>query len=124
MNLNERPEQSGSDDILMYVADVLRHDIEDISSIVKMLNDEGCIGWRAFWPHDFAANEVADALLKLYKSGLVKALRHDMDSDALVDTTLTEVELANLAPYWFSLTPSGWEAWNKWEPPITAQGAK
>jgi hypothetical protein len=32
----------------MFVIDVLRHDIEDVDSVLRMLNAPGLLGWRKF----------------------------------------------------------------------------
>jgi hypothetical protein len=55
----------------MFVVDVLRYDIEQISNIVTLLNSAGGVGWRVFWPRDFHETEVFGALTQLIDRGWV-----------------------------------------------------
>lgn len=53
------PETERTATLRMFLLDVLRHDeIEQASSMVTILNDVDCMGWREFWPHDFTVNEI------------------------------------------------------------------
>ncbi|GIW85587.1 MAG: hypothetical protein KatS3mg107_1247 [Gemmataceae bacterium] len=103
----------------MFILDVLRHDvIEQLSSIVKMLNNDGCIGWRNYWPHDFTEDEVAPVLRTLVEEGYVQALRENETSDEVVPISFAELNLErDQEVLWFSLTEKGRQLWNKWEPP-------
>src|SRR5437899_12546210 len=58
----------------MFILDVLRHDdVEQLPSILKMMNNAGCIGWRGCWPRDFTREEVIPALESLIRLGRVRA---------------------------------------------------
>jgi hypothetical protein len=106
--------------IEMFVIDVLRYDIEAISSIIKLLNDR-TIGWRNFWPHDFTESEVVEALKELLPKGLVKPLGYDKSAKELVDVEVEnfrDIE-SSIEAFWFILTEKGWEVWNNWnDPPV------
>jgi hypothetical protein len=102
-----------------FVMDVLRHDdIESVSSIVRLLNDRGCIGWRDHWPRDFTGTEVALALRELISSGFVEALREAEETDDLLALADDELDFTeNHQRLWFALTKRGHDAWEAWQPP-------
>lgn len=104
--------------IEMFVIDVLRHDIEAIPSIIKLLNDRA-IGWRNFWPHDFTKLEVIQTLKELLIKGLVKPLCYDKSLKELVDFKIEDVTNIgdSIDSLWFILTEKGWQAWNNWDDP-------
>jgi hypothetical protein len=58
----------------MFIIDVLRYDVEAIPSILKLLNDDGSLGWRFAWPHDFTIEEVKQTLEELLQKDLVLPL--------------------------------------------------
>ena len=104
----------------MFIVDVLRHDIEPLSSIVNMLNDAGCIGWREFWRRDFNEEEVISALRDLCRRGWVKVLVYSPAKGVCVDAPLDTDFTPNPSQFWFKLTKEGEGAWEKWEPPKQA----
>lgn len=102
----------------MFVLDVLRHDVvEQVSSIVRLLNDRTCIGWRQFWPHDISSSEVVPALLDLERSGLVRALQETEGKDQLVPIPSGQLDASYAEVVWFALTEKGRRLWEEWEPP-------
>jgi hypothetical protein len=102
----------------MFVLDVLRHDaIEQVSSIVRLLNDTTCIGWRQFWPHDFSVREVIPALLELEGGGFVRALREAEEEDQLVPLPCGTLDASQAEEVWFALTEKGRRLWEGWKPP-------
>jgi len=105
----------------MFVLDVLRHDAaEQIASIVRMLNDRGCIGWRDRWPHDFTEDEVRVALNELAEHGDVEVL-NESAGGGLVAAKPRRIRRAknddSCAAAWYRLTPAGRATWDRWEPP-------
>ena len=112
--LSVDPEQ-----LRMFILDVLQHDVaEQMDSILRLLNNPGCIGWREFWPHDFTSEEVLGALEGLLHGGLVQLLREDTVQGELVPVNVPEVDLQqDFATLWFGRTDQGHEAWDRWEPP-------
>ena len=100
----------------MFVLDVLRHDeLEQPASLLKMLNDRSCIGWRDHWPHDFTEHEVTAALNELIEQGKVEALIESAQGEL---ATAPKVRLSIPgSTAWFRLTPAGLAAWDQWEPP-------
>ena len=100
----------------MFILDVLRHDdIESLSSVLNMLNNPGCIGWRVFWPDDFTANEVVPELRGLATEGLIKARQETGDGDQLVP--ISPEQISQDESIWFALTDRGREMWDAWTPP-------
>ncbi len=111
---------SNDSDIDMFIVDVLRHDIEQVSSITKILNDSGCIGWREFWPHDFAIEEVVSSLNRLMRRSFVQQLIYDREKGVLIPTSTINDIVSSEEEYWFELTAHGNAAWEKWKPPTTS----
>ena len=103
----------------MFILDVLRHDvIEQLPSIIRMLNDDGCIGWRDCWPRDFTAKEVVPVLEQLVRGGAVDVLREDESGNDVVRVSPETVDVEReVNVLWFALTPKGRERWSEWEPP-------
>jgi len=112
---------SGKPAILdMFVLDALRHDAaEQLPSIIRLLNNRGCIGWREFWAADFSEEEVMASLRKLTAIGMVEVLSED-DS-----ATLRACEKPNWNvsqnSLWFGMSSSGRTAWEQWEPPSSVR---
>ena len=105
----------------MFILDVLRHDdIENCPSILRMLNNRGCIGWREFWPSDFSDVEVLQELRHLAGEGHIQVLREIGQENQLEPIALdliTEID----EHVWFALTDSGRDAWAQWDPPSEDQ---
>lgn len=106
-----------NDLICMFVLDVLRHDVaEQVSSILKMLNNNGCIGWREHWSGDFTDQEVVAALKRLAQDGLVSRLEADNETGELRPAK-AEINDGRMEEMWFSLTDEGHCVWDTWKPP-------
>jgi hypothetical protein len=111
----------------MCVLDVLRHDvIEDMHGILNLINNDGCIGWREFWPHDFTEAEVLEALRELDAEGFVQTLREsEKHGGGFVALARQSAELRDNAPgLWFHLTPAGRRRWETWNPPVSEADAE
>src|SRR5437867_2405612 len=101
----------------MFIIDVLRHDIEDMDAILRMLNSTSALGWREFWPRDFHREEVLEALGRLVKAGMVRPLRYDHTKRELIDID-DYIDVTNTAePLWFKLERPGLAEWNRWDWP-------
>ncbi len=101
----------------MFIVDVLRHDIEQVSSIIKLLNDRECIGWREFWPHDFSIEEAVYSLNRLMNRSYVRQLIYDQENKVLIPAVTTNEIVTGEEEYWFELTDLGKAAWKEWNPP-------
>ncbi len=106
-------------DLSMFVLDVLRYDIEQIDSIIKLLNDDGCIGWRHRRAFDFTVQEVATELKKLVQEKLVETYGRSSDNSELLPVDCDNIDVdAKVNEYWYLITNLGRETWNDWEPPL------
>lgn len=119
--LNNRNADEGQQ-LLMFVVDVLKHDIEPLPSVIKMLNNEGSIGWRHFWPHDFTQAEVDGALVELVRRKWVEVLEYSQSANQLDLTERAANFSAEPLRFWFRLTDDGKQAWENWQPPMESEG--
>lgn len=104
------------ENLMMFIIDVLRHDCaEQIASVVTMLNNEGCIGWRDHWPTEFQHDEVQDALFKLIARGDVITLIED--SEPPYELVPVPMDRSSSSEVWYSLTDRGRTRWEQWNPP-------
>jgi len=102
----------------MFILDVLQHDVaEQVSSIVRLLNNRGCIGWREFWPHDFSAEEVCKALETMVDDDLVTVYCEDTAKSELIEFRNRPLN-AWSDSLWFGRSNKGKKAWDEWEPPV------
>jgi len=106
----------------MFIADVLRYDIEAVPSILRLLNNRGAIGWREFWPRDFTEEDILPALEELVSQGLVQPLEVDESTRELRRVERPVNVRAEASELWFLLTKRGWDAWDEWEPPPSPAG--
>ncbi len=107
-------------DLPMFVLDVLRHDvIEQLPSIIKMLNNDGCIGWRFCWTHDFTTEEVIPVLRGLIAGGFVELVCEEEFGNQVIPVAIENVNLDEASDrLWFGLTQKGLEQWSTWNPPV------
>lgn len=119
MNHNLNYKRAIDNPLGMFILDVLRHDIiEQVPSIVKMLNNDGCIGWRDCWPQDFTEQEVVPVLESLVREGYVQVLREVESGNDVAPIPIAEANIRqDQDNLWFSLTDAGRQLWNNWEPP-------
>jgi hypothetical protein len=107
-------------DPAMCVLDVLRYDIEPIDSIIRLLNDDGCIGWRHLRESDFTVQDVLPLLKRLVAEGLVDVYERNHDESELIPVDVGKIDIdRRVDEYWYVLTPAGREAWEAWDPPVT-----
>src|SRR5687768_9540058 len=93
----------------MFILDVLRHDdIEKVSSILTLLNDWDCVGWRDHRAHDFNEKEIIPVLHALCCSKYVDIYREHESRDELVSVDPEEADLRRDHDLlWFRLTAKG-----------------
>jgi hypothetical protein len=119
MSATNQPTLVAQTQLDMFILDVLRHDdIEPMSSILKLMNNDGCIGWREFWPSDFTPDDVIPALEALVRAGYVSAWREQESVDDLLPVSVDRLDIKrDQESLWFALTEKGRALWNHWEPP-------
>jgi hypothetical protein len=103
-----------SDQLPMFVLDVLRHGEFQLPILLDVVNEKETIGWRAFWPRDFNTSDLIPALEQLARDGLVAVLDFDMRpvSPDGIDVFRDQASL------WFGLSENGRRALRKWDPPV------
>ena len=103
-------------DSYMYVLDVLRYDVEQVESIVRLLNDRS-IGWVEFNERAFTEKDVVDKLMLLVESELVVVLYEE--GGWLVECP-GDFEGLKKSPnrFWYKMTEKGRAVYDEWEPPV------
>jgi hypothetical protein len=101
----------------MFVIDVLRHDFEDLDAVLRMLNNTGLLGWRKFWPRDFTYEEVLEALDRLVRRGLAKALEYNPVKRELVTVNRPVDVRTEGGSLWYKVEQSALDLWNAWKSP-------
>ncbi|MEQ8209738.1 MAG: hypothetical protein RH917_07885 [Lacipirellulaceae bacterium] len=106
----------------MFVLDVLQYDIEQINSVINLLNDSsGSIGWSEFCPDGFRNEDVIQVLKILASLGHVDVYQYSEEESCLVPSgepgfVPDDLESA-INDYWFLRTRSGEKRWEEWDPP-------
>lgn len=90
----------------LYVLDAIADDIEDIESILRMLNNPS-IGWREEWGKDFERPEVVLALSRLVKAGQVLAYGLDGQGKELIEANKQALASTTYDDFWFGPSPAG-----------------
>ena len=99
----------------MFVLDVLRYDIEQISNIVTLLNNDGGVGWRDVWGREFTATDVIAILPELVQKRYVQVLWQPNNHSDLVEARGPFDFENDSGRLWFRMTASGRQAWKKWD---------
>ena len=112
--------KNSSADLSMFILDVLRYDIEPMDSIIKLLNDDGCIGWRHLWSRDFTISDVLPELKKLLQMQFLDIYELDDSNTELIPVEPNEINIDERGDeYWYLITDTGQKAWKDWEPPVS-----
>lgn len=103
-------------DIQMCVADVMQDDeIEDVASVLRMLNHEYESSWRAARGSLFTVEEVHDALQQLMAAGLVTPNAEQPPLDGCRPIPVDQVGTTfSWDAVWFHLEPAGRDAMRHW----------
>jgi hypothetical protein len=104
------------DDCLKSVADVLKYDIEQIGSVMSLINSDGCVGWRALRGRPFDRQEVTHWLHELVHRGWVEACEEKDGFLTPADPPFRIVE--DVEHYWFRLTGQGLSQLDSWDAPV------
>lgn len=90
----------------LYVLDALADDIEDLESILRMLNNPS-IGWREEWGKDFERPEVVTALSRLIRAGQVLVYVLDAQGKELIPAQEQTLPSSSYDDVWFGPSPAG-----------------
>jgi len=99
-----------------YVLDALANDVEDLDSVIRMLNSDSELGWREEWGRDFRRDEILAALLRLVRNDLVRVLALAEDGKSLEELSLGTLPETGLGTAYFGITPRGRMVHRSWEP--------
>ena len=105
----------------MYVLDALANDVEDIESILRMLNSETDLGWRAEWGREFNRLDVVSALSRLIRQDFVRVFIHDEEGKALREIANALLPPANYDDAYFGMTERGRVMHSNWDPPTQSE---
>lgn len=97
----------------LYVLDALANDVEDLESILRMLNHSE-IGWSEEWGHQFTSSEVVQALARLIRDSAVRAYVLDTNGKALEPLEVSALP-ATFEGVWFGLTGRGRMRHGNWQ---------
>jgi hypothetical protein len=103
-------------DIRMCVADAMQDDeIENIDSILRMLNNDCESSWRAVRGQEFSAQEVVAAIRELLTAGMITPCAEAPSSGDCTPVRIEQVgtEFA-IESLWFHLEQSGRDAVREW----------
>src|SRR5207253_4315935 len=89
-----------------YILDALANDVEDVSSILQMLNSDSELGWHKELGRKFTCNDVAEGLSRLVRLGSVQVYLTDDDEKALIPLAEKTLPL-EMSVAWFGLTGRG-----------------
>ncbi len=99
-----------------YVLDALANDIEDLESILRMLNSDTDLGWAKEWGRAFSRGEIVEALSRLIKRELVCVLVHARDGKSLTSLAPGTLPPGDYEHVYFSLTERGRLVHTNWHP--------
>lgn len=107
----------------MYVLDSLANDVEDLESILRILNSDTSIGWHKQWGRQFDRAEIVQSLTRLIKADSVRVSVLTPDGKWLQELALRELPAGSFDDAWFALTPHGRIVHTNWQPTGFDEGA-
>lgn len=102
----------------LYVLDALANDIEDLDSILRMLNSDSSLGWAAEWGRPFQRGELVEALSRLVAKNNVQVLVLAPDGKSLESLSSTALPPGSYQDAYFSLTDRGRLVHRNWDPEL------
>lgn len=100
----------------MFVLDALANDIEDLESILRMLNSDTSLGWSMEWGRPFERAEVVEALSRLVAKDYVQVLVFAGDGKSLDALPAKVLPPGNYETAYFALTEHGRFVHRNWDP--------
>jgi len=102
----------------LYVLDSLANDIEDLEGILRMLNSDTALGWRAEWGREFEREEIVQALTRLTRADLVRTLVLAGDGKSLQELPARALPPESYDSAYFCLTERGRMKHTSWDPAL------
>jgi hypothetical protein len=103
---------------VLFVLDALVNDIEDLESVLRMLNSDTALGWSIEWGRPFNREEVVEALMRLIRKDLVQVLILAAAKKALEALPLRTLPPGRYDDVYFMLTGKGRLVHKNWEPTV------
>ena len=100
----------------MYVLDTLANDVEELESILRMLNSETDLGWHEEWGRNFTRPDVVSALSRLIRQDFVRVFVPDEEGKALLEIAQRSMPPANYDDVYFGMTERGRLVHTNWDP--------
>ncbi len=100
-----------------FVLDTLANDLEDLPSILRILNSPTELGWRDQHLAPFVRDEVVPSLIGAVRRGHVEACVYDGEQRSLVSAGTGVMPSGDLTEVWFRLTTRGKVVLDTWDPP-------
>lgn len=104
----------------MFVLDALANDIEDLDSILRMLNSDTALGWVAEWGRTFQREELVEALSRLVTRDCVTVLVLNSDGTSLQSLPAMALPPESYNDAYFSMTERGRLLHRSWDPDLGA----
>jgi hypothetical protein len=102
----------------LYVLDALANDIEDLESIIRMLNSDTALGWAAEWGRPFRRGELIEALSRLVAKDYVQVLVLAPDGKNLEALSTKALPPGSYQEAFFALTERGRIVHRNWDPRV------
>jgi hypothetical protein len=101
----------------MYVLDTLANDVEDMESILRMLNSDTNLGWRREWGRDFTKEDVVAALSRLIHQDFVQVFALDGEGKMIQEIGRRIMPAGTYADAYFGITQRGRLVHSNWDDP-------
>ncbi|MCA9309880.1 MAG: hypothetical protein KDA21_01670 [Phycisphaerales bacterium] len=100
----------------MYAFDALKYfEFAQVSSVMNVINNDGCLGWTKEWGREFSEEEVWEALRRLLVARCVRLA--EVEGAYLRKASGFPVySPGNRERYWFGPTDIGMALWEQWQP--------
>lgn len=102
----------------LYVLDTLANDLEDLESILRMLNSDTMLGWKWRWGRSFTRQEVVQALVQLIRADYVRVAAIAPDGTSLEPLAPRQLPAGSFDDVWFEMTPAGRLVHTNWDPEL------
>jgi hypothetical protein len=91
----------------MYVLDSLANDVEDLETILRLLNGDTELAWRDEWGREFQRSEVVEAVSRLIRRNAVRAYAISSEGKSLHALPERTLPSGDYGDAYFGLTPQG-----------------
>jgi hypothetical protein len=109
--------KSKADSADMFVLDALVNDIEDVESVLRMLNSDTALGWSDEWGRPFQRGEVVATLTRLIAKNYVDVLVLASDGKSLESLPSKSLPPSSYEEVYFAITDRGRTIHRNWDAP-------